>query len=177
MSDIEKRPEPWNGMDPVCGMKVNSESPHRYHYQGIEYGFCSDSCLNKFHAQPEHYLQPELKIDPVCGMTVSEDSQYRFDVEGVEYLFCSEGCQNKFSVDPSHYLNSSDKKDEQSPHHAVHPKEENAVSRSRCDLHLSNASGNSASPSRSLSQVWHGSRTYGQTNIGEQDRIYLSHAS
>ena len=132
MSDIEKAPKSWRGIDPVCGMEVSSTSPHLYRYKDIEYRFCSDSCLDKFHTQPEHYLQPETKIDPVCGMEVSEDSGHRLNFEGVEYLFCSESCQSKFSAEPSHYLGSSmaekplaatqaHEGSGHSSHHAVHP--------------------------------------------------------
>jgi Cu+-exporting ATPase len=51
-------------LDPVCGMTVKPESPHRIEYRGIEYRFCSAKCLGKFQASPEDYLDkrfsPEL---------------------------------------------------------------------------------------------------------------------
>jgi len=45
-------------IDPVCGMTVKAESPHRCEYRGIEYRFCSAKCLTKFQASPETYLEP-----------------------------------------------------------------------------------------------------------------------
>jgi len=45
-------------IDPVCGMTVKPESPHRCEYRGIEYGFCSAKCLAKFQASPADYLEP-----------------------------------------------------------------------------------------------------------------------
>jgi len=42
--------------DPVCGMTVKPESPHRYQYHDTEYRFCSAKCLAKFQATPEDYL-------------------------------------------------------------------------------------------------------------------------
>jgi Cu+-exporting ATPase len=108
MGHPAKKLETWNGVDPVCGMDVNPESPHRYTYNHIEYGFCSGSCLDKFRAQPEHYLKPSPDTDPVCGMEVSAESEYRFHFEGVEYRFCSEHCEKKFAVDPSAYLNDKE---------------------------------------------------------------------
>jgi len=42
--------------DPVCGMTVKPESPHRCEYRGVEYHFCSAKCLGKFQASPETYL-------------------------------------------------------------------------------------------------------------------------
>jgi Cu+-exporting ATPase len=46
-------------IDPVCGMTVKPDSPHRHEYQGTEYHFCSAKCLAKFQASPETYLQPK----------------------------------------------------------------------------------------------------------------------
>ena len=46
-------------IDPVCGMTVNPQSPHRYEYGGTEYFFCAAGCLQKFRADPERYLTSE----------------------------------------------------------------------------------------------------------------------
>jgi Cu+-exporting ATPase len=43
-------------IDPVCGMTVKPESPHRFEYHGTEYRFCSAKCLAKFQASPSDYL-------------------------------------------------------------------------------------------------------------------------
>jgi len=45
-------------IDPVCGMTVKPESPHRFDYHGVEYRFCSAKCAAKFQASPESYLTP-----------------------------------------------------------------------------------------------------------------------
>ncbi|RLJ20514.1 copper-transporting ATPase [bacterium endosymbiont of Escarpia laminata] len=108
MGHPAKKIESWNGVDPVCGMDVNPESPHRYLYDHIEYGFCSDSCLDKFRTQPEHYLKPVKDADPVCGMEVSQESAYHFQHGDVEYYFCSEHCEKKFAKDTSLYLNDKE---------------------------------------------------------------------
>ncbi len=44
--------------DPVCGMSVKSESPHRSLHEGVEYRFCSAKCKAKFDAAPATYLSP-----------------------------------------------------------------------------------------------------------------------
>ncbi|MFQ5513334.1 MAG: heavy metal translocating P-type ATPase [Myxococcota bacterium] len=44
--------------DPVCGMSVRPESPHRWEHAGIPYGFCSAGCLERFRSEPERYLTP-----------------------------------------------------------------------------------------------------------------------
>lgn len=73
--------------DPVCGMEVpDGKSVHTEH-SGEIYYFCSDTCLQKFKASPEKYIQtisstiytcpmhPEIVQDnpgscPKCGMTL-----------------------------------------------------------------------------------------------------------
>src|SRR5881296_4131658 len=44
--------------DPVCGMAVTVQSPHRHDHAGKPYYFCSAHCREKFIAGPQHYLQP-----------------------------------------------------------------------------------------------------------------------
>jgi YHS domain-containing protein len=41
--------------DPVCGMAVRGDSSHRVTHGGIEYRFCSASCLGTLRAEPEHH--------------------------------------------------------------------------------------------------------------------------
>jgi Cu+-exporting ATPase len=42
--------------DPVCGMRVDTDSRHRHTHEGTEYLFCSASCHDKFAANPGKYL-------------------------------------------------------------------------------------------------------------------------
>ena len=49
--------------DPVCGMKADPASPHRYEFGGKEYRFCCGHCLEKFRADPEKYAEPEEHSD------------------------------------------------------------------------------------------------------------------
>ncbi len=55
--------------DPVCGMDVTADTPHRWIYQGTEYLFCSASCVEKFKAEPEKYLHRT----PDSGLGVRAD--------------------------------------------------------------------------------------------------------
>ncbi|MBL1319907.1 MAG: YHS domain-containing protein [Methylophaga sp.] len=48
-----------NNIDPVCGMKVETEKGYGKLHQGMLYRFCSKSCLDKFDAKPELYLNKE----------------------------------------------------------------------------------------------------------------------
>jgi len=45
--------------DPVCGMAVDDDSPHRTAHQGHTYRFCSLKCQHKFEASPQRYLTPQ----------------------------------------------------------------------------------------------------------------------
>ncbi len=44
--------------DPVCGMSVSSESPHRAQHGGATYYFCSGRCRSKFILDPARYVDP-----------------------------------------------------------------------------------------------------------------------
>jgi YHS domain-containing protein len=46
-------------IDPVCDMEVKVEQGYGKMYQGSLYRFCSKNCLDKFDANPEHYLNKE----------------------------------------------------------------------------------------------------------------------
>ena len=48
--------------DPVCGMTVDPyTAKHRSTHEGRTYYFCSAKCREKFEANPEQYLEHELK--------------------------------------------------------------------------------------------------------------------
>ena len=44
-------------LDPVCGMLVQPDSPHRSTYKGKHFAFCSSHCLETFQRDPERYLE------------------------------------------------------------------------------------------------------------------------
>jgi Cu+-exporting ATPase len=118
-----------SAIDPVCGMTVDpAKAAGTAQYKGQTYYFCSKSCVARFEADPERYLQsgPQgmahesavvpvtfvrtpktqaLAVDPVCGMTV-ERAKAAGSVghKGETYYFCSKGCAAKFEVDPERYL-------------------------------------------------------------------------
>ena len=46
-------------IDPVCGMEVTPEdAAGSYQYQGQQFYFCNESCLEQFQANPEAFLTP-----------------------------------------------------------------------------------------------------------------------
>jgi P-type Cu+ transporter len=41
--------------DPVCGMKVDEDTPHKSEYKGKTIYFCGAACKRKFDANPQQY--------------------------------------------------------------------------------------------------------------------------
>jgi P-type Cu+ transporter len=48
-------------VDPVCGMTVRPDGPHRFEHDGVEYAFCNPGCLDKFRGDPAGYLDGSAK--------------------------------------------------------------------------------------------------------------------
>jgi Cu+-exporting ATPase len=44
-------------VDPVCGMRVDGKTPHRYTFEGRQFLFCSARCRERFLAAPEQYIK------------------------------------------------------------------------------------------------------------------------
>ena len=44
-------------VDPVCGMRVDGKTPHRYTIEGREFLFCSARCRERFIAAPAQYIE------------------------------------------------------------------------------------------------------------------------
>ncbi|MFZ1319110.1 MAG: heavy metal translocating P-type ATPase, partial [Candidatus Nitrotoga sp.] len=55
--------------DPVCGMKVDSESGRSLEYTGKRYYFCSQHCVEKFSADPDKYLNPVMPVPTIATPT------------------------------------------------------------------------------------------------------------
>ena len=50
-------------VDPVCGMTVEIESPHRATHAGRSFRFCSNECRGKFEHDPERYLPAKSEAE------------------------------------------------------------------------------------------------------------------
>src|SRR5690606_19642129 len=59
--------------DPVCGMEVDTASAISALHEGTNYHFCSDSCRDKFRANPDGFVKN------------SPDGQEGVAAQGVEY--------------------------------------------------------------------------------------------
>ncbi len=68
-------------IDPVCGMKVDFKTSKEVdEYKDQKYFFCSLSCKEKFHSNPNKYLQKRAFIIPV-----SSDSKNNVSSKQLEY--------------------------------------------------------------------------------------------
>ena len=52
--------------DPVCGMTVKADTPHRMMHDGREVLFCSAGCRTKFEADPTRYLKAATPAAASC---------------------------------------------------------------------------------------------------------------
>lgn len=50
--------------DPVCGMTVSKDAKYHTHYNEQWFGFCCESCLNKFNKNPDSYLSAKPRPAP-----------------------------------------------------------------------------------------------------------------
>ena len=68
MTHADERIDSGTATDPVCGMSVDREAAeHRHTQDGKDYYFCSASCLNKFAAAPEIYLEGTPPQQPAAA--------------------------------------------------------------------------------------------------------------
>ena len=58
-------------IDPVCGMTVKQDTPHRHVHGGQIYLFCSAHCLAKFQAAPVSYLDKPAPPPPAAAKTTT----------------------------------------------------------------------------------------------------------
>ena len=61
--------------DPVCGMVVPPDAPHRHTHAGREYRFCSAGCRARFAADPERFLARETTESPARRESPPEPSR------------------------------------------------------------------------------------------------------
>jgi len=88
---------------PVSGEKViKSNAAGPYQYNGNEYYFCCNGCMEKFKQDPETYLNKTKDIS--CGMTVDKRTAQKVSYEGKDFYFCSEKCKEAFENDPKAHV-------------------------------------------------------------------------
>lgn len=64
MQDAAPNPTPLK--DPVCGMTVKADTPHRLTHDGHAVLFCSSGCKGKFAADPQRYTAASMPASHSC---------------------------------------------------------------------------------------------------------------
>jgi Cu+-exporting ATPase len=71
---------PQGERDPICGMTVSRDSPHRYEHDGKTVYFCRDGCRTKYIEQVTGAAKPAAPVPPgttyVCPMDPEVTSQH-----------------------------------------------------------------------------------------------------
>ena len=57
-------------VDPVCGMTVTPDAPHRAVYAGREFFFCCAGCRTRFVADPTRYLDPRPAAPAAASIAI-----------------------------------------------------------------------------------------------------------
>jgi len=94
---------------PVSGESIlKSDAVGPYSYEGIDYYFCCNNCLEKFKADPKSYLN---KVTTVCceGKKIDKEKAIKVTYEGKDYYFCSEKYKEAFDKDPKAYIEKMQK--------------------------------------------------------------------
>lgn len=69
-------------IDPVCGMRVGGDTPHRYSFGGREFRFCSERCRDRFAAEPDKYIRAHTNALASAGHTSANESTHTAHVHG-----------------------------------------------------------------------------------------------
>ena len=56
LNDTDAHAEACPQHDPVSGMAVTADSPHRLVHNRVNHHFCSAHCLDKFRSEPARYI-------------------------------------------------------------------------------------------------------------------------
>src|SRR5262245_25338005 len=56
--------------DPVCGMSVSQDTPHRYLHNGTEFLFCCAHCRERFIKDPGAFLTSQKPKEQLVGITL-----------------------------------------------------------------------------------------------------------
>jgi len=97
---------------PTCGcslvrLKISKDKAATSCYEGEEYHFCCQGCVDLFAADPETYVQrtKDLIVCPTCLGEKLPQSTFTFEHVGQEIPYCGcPHCKEEFEKDPDHYV-------------------------------------------------------------------------
>ncbi len=97
---------------PTCGcslvrLGISEENSVAYHYNGEEYRFCCQGCVNLFLTAPQQYLQEtkDLIVCPTCLAEKPRKWAVKLKISSQELHFCRcPYCPEVFRKDPEFYV-------------------------------------------------------------------------
>ncbi len=98
---------------PTCScslvrLKISKDSAPTSRYEGEEYHFCCQGCVDIFVTDPQKYLQ-EISDFIVCPTCLAEKQQHlavKEEIAGREVYFCRcPHCLDAFREKPDHFIN------------------------------------------------------------------------
>jgi YHS domain-containing protein len=98
---------------PTCGcalvrLGISKDEADSYYYNGEEYLFCCDGCVQVFVNDPEKYLREasNFTVCPVCLGEKRFESTVELKHAGTTLHFCRcPHCTEAFEKNPEHYIN------------------------------------------------------------------------
>jgi len=97
---------------PTCGcalirLGITKDKAPTYTYDGKEYRFCCQGCVDLFSTDPPKHLQETggLVVCPTCLTEKSLNLTVKLEHEGEVLYFCRcPHCMNEFKKNPEYYL-------------------------------------------------------------------------
>jgi YHS domain-containing protein len=97
---------------PTCGcslvrLRIGEDGAVSYHYDGEEYRFCCEGCVEVFVTDPEKYRHEvsNLVVCPVCLAEKPLETSVELEHAGNTLRFCRcPHCAEEFEKNPEHYL-------------------------------------------------------------------------
>ena len=88
-------------------LAVTRDQAATHTYDGKEYHFCCQGCVDLFVADPERHLQrtKDLVVCPSCLAEKTPELTFTFEYAGQDVAYCGcPYCQEGFEKDPSYYI-------------------------------------------------------------------------
>ena len=86
---------------------ISEEKATTYSYDGTEYHFCCQDCVNEFAPDPDQHLQrtKDVSVCPTCLGEKPPESVFTFEHAGQEISYCGcPYCRQMFQKDPDYYI-------------------------------------------------------------------------
>ncbi|MFQ5803960.1 MAG: YHS domain-containing protein [Candidatus Methylomirabilales bacterium] len=99
-------------IDPTCGcslvrLGISKDKAVAYRYEGEEYYFCCQGCLDQFITDPQKHLREtgDLIVCPTCLTEKPLNLTKKLEFDGRDLYFCRcPICMEEFNKNPEYYI-------------------------------------------------------------------------